>query len=107
MPSASSSNSGNSSNANKNNHADDLRRVVGLWKQYKKTGAREVRNQLIENYLPLVRNHAERLKAKLPSVVQVDDLTTAGVLGLIAIIAYNHRRRSKRLIEIHDEALVE
>src|SRR3954464_3307760 len=61
-------------------------RIAQLWKTYKKSGSPDLRNQLIENYLPLVRNHAERLKAKLPSVVQVDDLTTAGVLGLMDAI---------------------
>jgi RNA polymerase sigma factor for flagellar operon FliA len=101
MPSASSSNSSSKStntdsNKNSNPAADDLRRVVQLWKQYKKTGARDVRNQLIENYLPLVRNHAERLKAKLPSVVQIDDLTTAGVLGLMdAIEQFDPGRKVK------------
>src|SRR5262245_31621637 len=66
--------------------SDAQNRIVRLWKQYKKSGTQNVRNQLIENYLPLVRSHAERLKAKLPSVVQVDDLTTAGVLGLMDAI---------------------
>src|SRR3954464_12655440 len=61
-------------------------RIAQLWKTYKKSASKDLRNQLIENYLPLVRNHAERLKAKLPSVVQVDDLTTAGVLGLMDAI---------------------
>src|SRR5687768_12980540 len=73
-----------------------VRRVAQLWKQYKKSGAQAVRNQLIENYLPLVRNHAERLKAKLPGVVQVDDLTTAGVLGLMdAIEQFDPERKVK------------
>src|SRR5688572_5445812 len=66
--------------------AEAQARVVKLWKQYKKCASQDVRNQLIENYLPLVRSHAERLKAKLPSVVQVDDLSTAGVLGLMDAI---------------------
>jgi RNA polymerase sigma factor for flagellar operon FliA len=66
--------------------AEAQARVVRLWKSYKKSASQDVRNQLIENYLPLVRSHAERLKAKLPSVVQVDDLTTAGVLGLMDAI---------------------
>lgn len=70
--------------------------VAQLWKTYKKSGAQGVRNQLIEHYLPLVRNHAERLKAKLPSVVQVDDLTTAGVLGLMdAIEQFDPDRKVK------------
>jgi RNA polymerase sigma factor for flagellar operon FliA len=75
---------------------DAVRRVAGLWKTYKKSGAQAVRNELIENYLPLVRNHAERLKAKLPGVVQVDDLTTAGVLGLMdAIEQFDPDRKVK------------
>lgn len=75
---------------------DAQQRVAQLWKTYKKTGLKETRNQLIENYLPLVRNHAERLKAKLPSVVQVDDLSTAGVLGLMdAIEQFDPGRKVK------------
>jgi len=74
----------------------DARPVSQLWKTYKKSGSKEVRNQLIEHYLPLVRSHAERLKAKLPSVVQVDDLTTAGVLGLMdAIEQFDPDRKVK------------
>ena len=72
------------------------KRIAKLWKDYKKAPNRELRNQLIENFLPLVRNHAERLKAKLPSVVQVDDLTTAGVLGLMdAIEQFDTDRKVK------------
>jgi len=75
---------------------DPQRTVAQLWKTYKKSASKEVRNQLIEHYLPLVRNHAERLKAKLPSVVQVDDLTTAGVLGLMdAIEQFDPDRKVK------------
>jgi RNA polymerase sigma factor for flagellar operon FliA len=70
--------------------------VAKLWKTYKKSGEQTVRNQLIEHYLPLVKNHAERLKAKLPGVVQVDDLTTAGVLGLMdAIEQFDPARKVK------------
>ncbi len=76
--------------------SDTQRPVAQLWKTYKKAGSKELRNQLIELYLPLVRNHAERLKAKLPSVVQVDDLTTAGVLGLMdAIEQFDPARKGK------------
>src|SRR5258708_27108681 len=76
--------------------SDARRPVSQLWKTYKKSGSREVPNPLIENYLPLVRSDAERLKAKLPSVVQVDDLTTAGVLGLMdAIEQFDPDRKVK------------
>jgi RNA polymerase sigma factor for flagellar operon FliA len=77
-------------------HVQQQPTVAQLWKTYKKSGAQEVRNQLIEYYLPLVRTHAERLKAKLPSVVQVDDLSTAGVLGLMdAIEQFDPGRKVK------------
>src|SRR4051794_35542823 len=59
--------------------SDTQRSVPKIWKAYKKSASKDLRNQLIENYPPLFRNHAEPLKAKPPSVVQVDDLTTAGV----------------------------
>ena len=76
--------------------ATPVKDVAKLWKTYKKSGEQPVRNQLIEHYLPLVKNHAERLKAKLPGVVQVDDLTTAGVLGLMdAIEQFDPDRKVK------------
>src|SRR5436190_20011280 len=76
--------------------AAPVKDIARLWKTYKKSGGQTVRNQLIEHYLPLVKNHAERLKAKLPGVVQVDDLTTAGVLGLMdAIEQFDPARKVK------------
>ena len=39
------------------------------------------RNQLLEHYLPLVRYAAERLHAKLPDEVDVNDLISAGIFG--------------------------
>jgi DNA-directed RNA polymerase specialized sigma subunit len=48
--------------------------VRDVWLEYKKTGAQDLRNQLIENYLPVVRFIAERLLATLPSFVELDDL---------------------------------
>ena len=75
---------------------DPQARVIKLWKEYKKASTQDVRNRLIEHYLPIVRSHAERLKAKLPSVVQVDDLCAAGVLGLMdAIDQYDLGRNVK------------
>ena len=43
----------------------------------------EERNEIIEEYLPLVRFVATRLSTRLPSQVELDDLIDAGVLGLI------------------------
>jgi RNA polymerase sigma factor for flagellar operon FliA len=41
---------------------------------------------LIERYLPLVRNVVDRIKLNLPAHVDVDDLHSAGVTGLIAAV---------------------
>ena len=46
----------------------------------------ELRNALIEQYLPLVRYHAERVWSRLPDEVDLDDLTSAGVFGLMDAI---------------------
>jgi RNA polymerase sigma factor for flagellar operon FliA len=62
---------------------DDVKEV---WREYKKTGAENLRNQLIEKYLPVVRFVAERLLATLPSFVELDDLQSMGIFGLIEAI---------------------
>ena len=56
----------------------------------------ELRNALIEQYLPLVRYHAERVWSRLPDEVDLDDLTSAGVFGLMdAIDAFDLDRGVK------------
>ncbi|MDD2765220.1 MAG: FliA/WhiG family RNA polymerase sigma factor [Opitutaceae bacterium] len=42
--------------------------------------------ELIERYLPLVRNAVDRIKLNLPSHVDVEDLYSVGVTGLIAAV---------------------
>ncbi|MGH9362590.1 MAG: FliA/WhiG family RNA polymerase sigma factor [Thermoanaerobaculia bacterium] len=54
-----------------------------VWRDFKKSGADELRNILIERYLPLVKYIAERLLAKLPQNIELDDLTSAGIFGLM------------------------
>ena len=46
---------------------------------------------LLENHLPLVRSIVERMKRKLPSNVEFEDLYSIGVTGLVAA-ARNYRR---------------
>ena len=46
---------------------------------------------LLENHLPLVRAIVERMKRKLPSNVETEDLYSIGVTGLVAA-ARNYRR---------------
>jgi len=60
--------------------------VQELWTTYKAVKTQEVRNQLIENYLPLVKSVAERLHAKMPKEVDLDDLMSEGVFGLMDAI---------------------
>jgi RNA polymerase sigma factor for flagellar operon FliA len=57
-----------------------------LWLEYKRTGSETIKNRLIEHYLPIVRYTAERLAAKLPQNVDVDDLQSAGIFGLMDAI---------------------
>lgn len=57
-----------------------------LWEQFKSSQDENLRNKLIERYLPLVRYVAERLMAKLPQNVDLEDLQSAGVFGLVEAI---------------------
>jgi RNA polymerase sigma factor for flagellar operon FliA len=57
-----------------------------VWVTYKRTRDENLRNILIERYMPLVRNISERLLATLPKSIELDDLTSAGVFGLIDAI---------------------
>jgi len=67
-----------------------------VWQQYKQTGDKKLRNILLESYLPLVRYNAERIWAKLPDEVDLDDLVSAGVFGLMdAIDAFDLSRGVK------------
>ena len=55
-----------------------------------------LRNRLIERYLPLVKYNAERVWAKLPEGVDLNDLMSAGVFGLMdAIEAFDLSRGVK------------
>ncbi len=60
--------------------------ISSLWKRYKRTESIELRNELIEVYLMIVKYNAERIKARLPDSVDLDDLISVGVFGLIDAI---------------------
>lgn len=58
--------------------------------------AEEIRNFLMEHYLPLVRYNAERIYTRLPDEVDVEDLMSAGLFGLKdAIEAFDLERGVK------------
>lgn len=70
--------------------------VQQLWRDYKTEATVPMRNQLVELYLPLVKYNAERIWARLPDGVDLDDLISAGVFGLMdAIDAFDLERGVK------------
>src|SRR5512144_456585 len=68
-----------------------------LWIEFKKDMSnQELRNRLVEQYLPLVKYNGERIWARLPEGVELDDLVSAGVFGLMdAIDAFDLSRGVK------------
>ncbi len=75
-------------------NADEIQEV---WREFKKNpGNKELRNRLIERYLPLVKYNGERIWQRLPDGVELDDLISAGVFGLMdAIDAFDLSRGVK------------
>ena len=71
--------------------------VQQLWIQFKEDMSnQELRNRLVEMYLPLVKYNGERIWARLPEGVELDDLVSAGVFGLMdAIDAFDLSRGVK------------
>lgn len=71
--------------------------VEQLWREYKKDPSNiELRNKLVEIYMPLVRYNGERIWSRLPEGVDLEDLISAGVFGLIdAIEAFDLDRGVK------------
>lgn len=68
-----------------------------VWKEFKKdTSNKYLRNRLVERYLPLVKYNGERIWSRLPEGVELDDLISAGVFGLMdAIDAFDLSRGVK------------
>src|SRR5210317_2166197 len=67
-----------------------------VWDEFHKTHDDYHRNLLMEHYRDIVRYSAERLHTKLPDKVEVDDLISAGIFGLMdAIDAYDPDRGVK------------
>lgn len=71
--------------------------IAHVWIEFKQDMRNQsLRNRLMERYLPLVKYNAERVWAKLPEGVDLNDLMSAGVFGLMdAIEAYDMDRGVK------------
>src|SRR5687768_1204747 len=71
--------------------------VAQLWETFKRDlSNQELRNRLVELYLPLVKYNGERIWSRLPEGVELDDLISAGVFGLMdAIDAFDLSRGVK------------
>jgi RNA polymerase sigma factor for flagellar operon FliA len=71
--------------------------MLEIWKTFKADQSNEqLRNRLIEIYLPLVKYNGERIWSRLPDGVELDDLVSAGTFGLMdAIDAFDMSRGVK------------
>jgi len=56
------------------------------WKRYREEGDLKARNKLLEKYAPFVKNIATRMAIGLPQSVQLNDLISSGIVGLINAI---------------------
>jgi RNA polymerase sigma factor for flagellar operon FliA len=53
------------------------------WAQYRKYQTPEIRQRLLNKYIPLVRNVASRMAMGFPRSVELSDLVNTGVIGLV------------------------
>ncbi len=60
--------------------------MSAVWTAYKATGDVALRNQLVETYHYLVKVIGNRIAARLPRSIDVEDLRSAGVFGLMRAI---------------------
>jgi len=71
--------------------------ILKIWDEYKSDSSSvDLRNRLVEEYLPIVKYHAQRIRARLPEGVELDDLISTGTFGLMdAIDAFDLSRGVK------------
>jgi RNA polymerase sigma factor for flagellar operon FliA len=65
---------------------DEAAELQELWIRYKDTAPRQVRDQLIVHYSPLVKYVAGRVAVGLPQNVEQSNLVSYGIFGLIDAI---------------------
>lgn len=63
-------------------------KTAAAWRAYQGVSSSSAINEkeLIERYLPLVRNVVDRIKLTLPTHIEAEDLYSVGVTGLLAAV---------------------
>lgn len=61
----------------------DSRKMSAAWRAYGETLTEE---ENLKNHMPLVRSVVDRMRASLPPTIDVDDLYSVGLLGLIQAV---------------------
>ena len=64
----------------------DAKDITALWLKYRENKTVELRNEIAEYYLPLVKIVCSRLAVSLPQQVDKDDLLSSGFFGLLDAI---------------------
>ena len=82
--------------------------------QAQQTVSLEQREQMIVDHLPQVQFIASRIHERLPRHVQIDDLISAGILGLISAVDnfdpgrnLQHRRHDGGFSSVRERVVVE
>lgn len=66
------------------------------WREYRETGDVAVRNRLVERHLSLVYHFAHRMRPRTGGKVEVDELVSAGSVGLLqAVSSYDPAHGSR------------
>ncbi len=60
--------------------------LAETWRRFKKTGDRTARNQLVLAYSPIVKYAAGRMASRMPAHVELADLISYGLGGLIEAV---------------------
>ena len=60
--------------------------IKALWKHYRATKDPAAKEALVRKYIYLVRYVAGRLALRLPAHLEMDDLTSSGIMGFLAAV---------------------
>ena len=57
-----------------------------MWRKYSNSKSQELKEQLVIEYLPLVKRVANKVATYIPSHVSRDDLNSNGIIGLLEAV---------------------